>query len=148
MSTVPPDGFEDLMSAYAAAVNRDYAQAVRAVASEWFSGVIRRTPVAEKNGGRMRGNWLTSAGAPNFSVTDRTDESGALADAHNNIDPFGVTYLTNNLPYAERREHEGGRPVVGSKRNPFQYGKGVGGGFVEEELKRVMSNVERIVKGA
>jgi hypothetical protein len=145
MRTVTPDGFEDLMVAYAAAVGRDYAQAVRAVGFEWFAGVIRRT---KPDTGRMRGNWLTSAGAPNFSVTDRTDESGALADARNNIDPFGVTYLTNNLPYAERREHEGFAPVVGSKRNPFQYGQGVGGGFVEEELTRVVQNMERIVKNA
>jgi hypothetical protein len=143
MGAVPPDKFGALIAKYAATVKRDIRQTVRAVAFEWFSGVIKRTPL---DSGRMRGNWITSACAPSYSIIDRADESAAITEAKNNIDPYGVTYMTNNLPYAERREKEGGEPVKGIKRKPFQYGQGRGGGFIEEELKRVTQNMERIVK--
>jgi len=95
-----------IMRGYAEKFREDYATTVRALGLEWFKGVIMRTPVKE---GRMRGNWLTSVGTPNYAVVDRLDKSGdaAKAEAESNFDPFGVTYMTNNLPYAERREAEG-----------------------------------------
>jgi hypothetical protein len=145
MKIVTPDKFGQLMDDFAATVQQDYSRATRAVALEWFSGVIRRTPV---DTGRMRGNWLTTSGTPNYSVTDRTDEGAAISEARNNIDPLGITYMTNNLPYAERREAEGGAPVTGSQRDPFQYGQGVGGGFIDEELARVVQNMEAIIANA
>jgi len=137
MRAVKAENFADVMSKYADTVREDYAKTVRAVTIAWFSGVIKRTPV---DTGLMRGNWLTSAGSPNYSVVSRKDISGALTELKNNLDPFGITYLTNNLSYAEQREREGGSPVY--------EGKGVGGNFVEEEFLRVKQNMEAIIANA
>jgi hypothetical protein len=92
-----------------------------------FSGVIHDTRVgntdgwkdrkaaeyALKNGyvgGRLKGNWQTSTGAPKFGVIDRIDKDGneAIAEAVANVTAFGVDYLTNNLPYAEVWEENDG----------------------------------------
>jgi len=130
------DGFEETIGALAKTANDNYGKAARAIGIEWFSGVIMRTPRDE---GRLAGNWLTSAGAPNYSQVARTDHNAAIAEVKENFDPFSTMYMTNNLPYAERREKEGGQPV--------KNGKGVGGNFVFEELERVIGNANRIIGG-
>jgi len=60
-------------------------------------------------GGRFRGNWQTSIAAPAAGVLDRIDPSGSAAkqDVAVNMGGAGtLTYLTNNLPYAQVLEYE------------------------------------------
>lgn len=80
---------------------------VRAVTLGLFREVIQRTPV---DTGRLRGNWQTTTGYPAQTTKDRTDKTGSLAfaDALARVGGLGsVTYLTNNLPYAQRIEYDG-----------------------------------------
>ena len=72
-----------------------------------FNGIINDTRVDE---GRLKGNWQTSAGSPKLTEIDRLDKTGELAisEAAENVTPFGVDYITNNLPYAEVWEEEDG----------------------------------------
>ena len=61
-------------------------------------------------GGRFRGNWQTSVAEPITTTIDRIDPSGAAATADVMTSMGGagaITYMTNNLPYAERLEYEG-----------------------------------------
>lgn len=80
---------------------------IRATTLALFREVIFRTPV---DTGRLKGNWQTSVGTPALGATDRKDPSGALAfgEAIAQIGGMGsVTYLANNLPYAQRIEYDG-----------------------------------------
>lgn len=102
-------------------IGRSLDQTVRATTIELFSGTILSTPVGDpsrwKNpppagyvGGRLRGNWQVSIGAPKSGEIDRIDSSGSatVAAMQAGIGGAGsVTYLTNNLPYAERIEFSG-----------------------------------------
>jgi len=82
-------------------------QSSRAIKINLFSRVIGDTRVRE---GRLKGNWQTSARAPIMSTIERLDPDGsaATAEAENNVTPFGVDYMTNNLPYAEVYEEKDG----------------------------------------
>lgn len=84
----------------AAKTNRKLDQLARAVKISTFSGVINDSPVVS---GRLRGNFQTSEGAPILGEIDRLDPSGqaAISDVINTVQPFSVSYITNNLPYAE-----------------------------------------------
>lgn len=98
----------------AATVGAEVGQVVRAIKISLFNGVIRDTrvgdPAAWKNpapagyvGGRLRGNWQTTVGAPAETEIDRIDASGAgpMADVSARVTADNVDFLTNNLPYAE-----------------------------------------------
>jgi hypothetical protein len=61
-------------------------------------------------GGRFRGAWTVSIGAPAQSPKDRTDPSGALAkqagvQALDGFEAGPTIYITNTLPYAHRLEY-------------------------------------------
>ena len=83
----------------------------KAIIIELFTSVILDTPVLE---GRLRGNWIISADAPENGTFDVIDPDGTkttrkvedfvskLADLKN----FNV-FLSNNLPYAHRIEYDG-----------------------------------------
>jgi hypothetical protein len=63
-------------------------------------------------GGRFKGNWVVSIGAPQEVSVDRIDPSGSatLAAGRAAVAAFvpGQTiYLQNNLPYGPRLEYEG-----------------------------------------
>jgi len=71
-----------------------------------FNAVISDTPV---DTGRARGNWQTSLGAAAGGAIERVDPSGndAMSEAEAVVfasPSEGVTYMTNNLPYAEALE--------------------------------------------
>jgi len=137
---------------YAQKIGRTIDQTSRNIGMSLFKGVIMDTPVGEINGGRLRGNWNTSVGQPDYTTTDETDSSGSKTKEKVDAvlgkpQPNGaVFYLTNNLPYAKRREQEGGRPVVGATREKF--GVGVGGGFVAKNMARIERNVKEAVADA
>lgn len=89
---------------------------VRAITFALFREVIRRTPVGTSDtsrgyiGGRLKGNWQASVGAPATGTVERIDGSGTrtVADMSAAIGGWGsVTYLANNLPYAHRIEFDG-----------------------------------------
>lgn len=102
---------------------------VRAITTELFSGVIMGSPVGDRTlwkrhkehpnwalqpkgyvGGHFRGNWQTTQDAPADGITVRIDPTGAMAIAESTEKMGGAgsrTYLTNNLPYAQRLEYDG-----------------------------------------
>lgn len=80
---------------------------IRGVTLALFREVIQRTPV---DTGRLVGNWQTSTGTPISGTTGRKDPGRTLAfaEALAKIGGIGsVTYMTNNLPYAQRIEYDG-----------------------------------------
>lgn len=68
--------------------------------------------------GRLRGNWQVSNGAPASGETGRFQRIGGLEPSEAaKIQPFSVTYLTNNVPYAivwEERDGITGRAILES----------------------------------
>lgn len=73
---------------------------------EALARIVRRSPV---DTGRFRGNWQTSIGQPAAGTVEKLDPSGSDAlregaSAIADLQPFSITYLANNLPYAERLE--------------------------------------------
>ena len=80
---------------------------VRAITFALFREVIQRTPV---DTGRLKGNWQTTVNAPATTVLTRDDVIGgrAISEIVSNGGGWGSkTFLTNNLPYAERIEFDG-----------------------------------------
>jgi len=70
-----------------------------------FNDVIDNT---RWKSGRLRGNWNISEGSPDRSVSERLDPTGSGAKARiaGASSEDGVTYLTNNLPYAQVYEEK------------------------------------------
>lgn len=60
-------------------------------------------------GGRARGNWQCSIGAPIVTEIDRIDPSGsrATAEVKKTVKAGEVNYLSNNVPYISRLEYKG-----------------------------------------
>jgi hypothetical protein len=85
-------------------------------------------------GGRFRANWNTSVTAPDETVTDDVDPTGAKATA-NVLAKMGgagaVTYLTNGLPYGEMLEYH-----AHSKQAPA--------GFVRVSMARIDAIVSEL----
>lgn len=100
---------------------KDTDKVVRAVTFSLFREVIQRTPVGNpdlwKNppppgyvGGRLKGNWQATQGAPAYGTLTSTDKDGnsTITRMAAGIGGWGsVTYLVNNLPYAQRIEFDG-----------------------------------------
>lgn len=77
-------------------------QVRRKIILDLFSNIVRDTPVRT---GRARGNWQTTVSAPATGTLERFGETASIADIPGNISgPDGTTYMSNNLPYAERLE--------------------------------------------
>jgi hypothetical protein len=89
-----------------------------------FSSVIKDTPVGNDSdwkhpappgyvGGRLRGNWQISNGAPKSGTLEVTDPNGGttIAKVQDHVANLSereeAVFLTNNLPYAYRVEYEG-----------------------------------------
>jgi hypothetical protein len=143
---------------YAQRTGKRIEQVVRAVAVQTLSGIVKDTPV---DTGRLRGNWQTSAGTPIYTQIDREDKNGAtvIKEIVDNVNPRGVTYMTNNLPYAKRRNDEGGARYMVERKNGIRQprpenvpaisaGTGVNAGFVEKNMARIERNLKEAVSGA
>lgn len=84
------------------------SQVVRKVSLQALARIVLRTPV---DTGRARGNWqVTIDGTPAKGTVQALDKDGTrtvvaggkeIAQAK----PFGVVYITNNLPYIEPLEN-------------------------------------------
>ena len=87
-------------------------------------------------GGRFRGNWQTSISAPASGVVDRIDPTGSAATQETVTNMGGVgtiTYLTNNLPYAQVLEYE-----AHSSQAPA--------GMVRVAMARIVQNIPSIIR--
>ena len=82
----------------------------KAVKFTVFSNVIDNTRVKE---GTARGNWQATEDAPASGTLDVKDPEGniTIINMSNKITGFGVTYLTNNLPYIRKLEELDGMVV-------------------------------------
>jgi hypothetical protein len=100
-------------------INTNVEGAVKKVTTEIFRRVIQGTPVGDPTywtkpappgyvGGRAKGNWQASTGAPIRNEIDRIDGDGSdtVADALAKITPGSVMYLSNNVPYIRRLEYD------------------------------------------
>jgi len=83
----------------------DLGELAQAIKIELFSGVVLDTRV---DTGRLRGNWSIQENTPALGVLDREDKSGqmVLQEVAAESTPSGLTYFTNNLPYAEVYEEK------------------------------------------
>ena len=128
------------LSAFALRGTAALDKRVRAITTELFSSVIMSSPVGDRElwkrhiehpnwalqpkgyvGGRFRGNWQTTQDVPAMGVTARIDPTGAMAIAEvaERMGGAGsITYMANNLPYAQRLEYDGwsGRAPEGMVR--------------------------------
>lgn len=87
--------------------NGKFDRLFQAVTVEALSSVVRLSPV---DTGRFRGNWQTSANSPESGTLNVIDKSGVETilrgkNAANQLKSGQVSYVVNNLPYAERLEN-------------------------------------------
>lgn len=84
-------------------------------------GVVRKSPVGNPSlwkskppkgyvGGQFRGAWQTSVGTPATAqsgqpTSNRIDVESQATAALATLEPYGVAYIVNGLPYAERLEN-------------------------------------------
>lgn len=110
MSKARKGSFETTVAKFATDALARHENLRRAVVVKLFSAVIMDTPV---DTGRLRGNWRTSTGAIDSTVTEEKDPSGAkaIADVQKNLgngtNKDVKVYLANSLPYAVVIEYEG-----------------------------------------
>lgn len=83
-----------------------------------FSDAVALTPV---DTGRLKGNWQITNGAPAAGVLARTDPTPGIPldlAEQAKIQPFSVTYLTNNMeygPYVEEKQGFVGRAIANAR---------------------------------
>ena len=93
----------------------DVGKFCRAVKINLFSEVMSTT---RADTGRLRGNWQLRDGSPASGEIDRVipdGQEGRIDPVVSRASEDGVTYLTNNLPYAvvwEERDAMVGRSVA------------------------------------
>ena len=97
--------FSAAINEFAKKTSASLDETSRAIKISLFGSVIGDTRV---DTGRLKGNWQTSTGSPNYNTTDRTDKDGtkATAEVERTVKGDTVDYLTNNLPYAEVYEEK------------------------------------------
>lgn len=85
--------------------SKEVERVIKGVKMALFGSIIRDTPV---DTGRLAGNWQCSIGAPESGETSSLGRDAALAGLAGKLgDAKDESFLTNNLPYAERIEFEG-----------------------------------------
>lgn len=89
---------------------KDLGELAKAIKIEMFSGVVSDTRV---DTGRLKGNWQLQENTPASGTLDREDKSGAAVNAEISArsTESGLTYLVNNLPYAQVYEEKDGMIV-------------------------------------
>ncbi len=99
-------GFEAQLRMFEAKTLDKMERAVRKIALDAYSEVIRMSPV---DTGRFRGNWQTAVGSAPYGTIEATDPSGNMVIAKvqgavGGMQVGDVIFMVNNLPYAERLE--------------------------------------------
>lgn len=114
---------------------KDTDKVVRAITFGLFREVIQRTPV---DTGRLKGNWQATQGAPAYGTDTTTDKDGntTITRMAAGIGGWGsVTYLANNLPYAQRIEFDGHSSVKAPA------------GMVRVSMRRINTIVRQAARG-
>lgn len=99
--------FGNDLSRFRLKVGRAHDDMIRGIELSLFSGVIMDSPV---DTGRFRGNWQASIGTPKSGTLDTIDPTGQATSAAAQrfvatLKGGRLTWLANNLPYAERLEY-------------------------------------------
>ncbi|EIZ2107421.1 HK97 gp10 family phage protein [Salmonella enterica] len=115
-------GFADKIKQFSVEVPELLDGAAKKITIDFFSGVIRDTPV---DTGRLRGNWQCTIGEPASGELDVTDKQGqeTINNMVQTVDTTQrdfVAYLTNNLAYAPVAEFglwkdKDGKPANGPR---------------------------------
>ncbi|HAG0016127.1 TPA: HK97 gp10 family phage protein [Salmonella enterica] len=115
-------GFADKIKQFSVDVPEQLDGAAKKITIDFFSGVIRDTPV---DTGRLRGNWQCTIGEAASGELDVTDEQGQettnrMVQTVNAAPRDFVAYLTNNLAYAAAAEFglwkdKDGKPANGAR---------------------------------
>lgn len=115
-------GFADKIKQFSVEVPEQLDGAAKKITIDFFSGVIRDTPV---DTGRLRGNWQCTIGEPASGELDVTDKQGqeTINNMVQTVDTARrdfVAYLTNNLAYAPVAEFglwkdKDGKPANGPR---------------------------------
>ena len=98
-------------------VPEELTKLVKAIAFEAFARIVFKTPV---DTGRARGNWQISIGQPIFdeieldqaqdiALSDIGNEGVRAAQVLQNLNPFEVVWISNNVPYIEFLEEGSSR---------------------------------------
>jgi len=84
---------------------RDLGQLCKEIKIELFSGVVSDTRVQF---GMLRGNWQIQENMPSVGTLDRLDPTGEIVqkEIKEKSTKDGLTYFTNNLPYARVYEEK------------------------------------------
>lgn len=96
------------------------AQVHRAITLEALNRVVLRSPVDK---GRFRGNWQVSHDTPAEGRLERLDKSGSQTIAEGaaevaKIRPYEITWLVNNLAYAQSLEDGHSKQAPGGVVEP------------------------------
>ncbi|HAK3332620.1 TPA: HK97 gp10 family phage protein [Salmonella enterica] len=115
-------GFADKIKQFSVDVPEQLDGAAKKITIDFFSGVIRDTPV---DTGRLRGNWQCTIGEAASGELDVTDKNGqeTINNMVQTVDTAQrdfVAYLSNNLAYAAAAEFglwkdKDGKPANGPK---------------------------------
>ena len=93
----------------------EVAKLQKVIALDLFRRIVFKSPVGNPDnwaptslppppgyvGGRFRANWQVTVGRPATGVLESTGEP---PPPNVNVNPYGVIWITNNVPYAERLE--------------------------------------------
>jgi hypothetical protein len=99
--------FQMGLSRFKADIDVNVGKLHRAVALEGLKGVVRMNPV---DTGRMRANWQVTQDVPATDEVEAEDKGGGKTIAAGSgviagAPPYSVTYIANNVPYAEAIEN-------------------------------------------
>jgi len=94
-------GFKKDLEAFAKTVELDLALVLQKITLDLLGKVVRLTPV---DTGRARANWQIGDGTPPSGVIDVQEGTAETAKGFEqaagiSFRPFGVYWITNNLPY-------------------------------------------------
>lgn len=108
---------------FIAKANGNVEKVVQKVGADILASVVARTPVGNPKlwkskppagyvGGRLRGNWNVSFGAPDFTTTVVRDQSGGPTISRGISALAGwkdeaTIYVMNSLPYVRTIEYDG-----------------------------------------
>tara|TARA_R100000152_G_C6759123_1_gene183033 strand:- start:134 stop:598 length:465 start_codon:yes stop_codon:yes gene_type:complete len=134
-------------------VEIDVTTIQRKIAMDLLRGVVMKTPV---DTGRARGNWQITIGAPASNELGSKDKTGSGTVSKgqkrvNSAKPYGIIWLTNNVPYIGVLEFGGFVPKdPGPSKDPRKGRTGrtlVKGGFsVQAPKGMVRVTLEEITR--
>ncbi|MBU0651176.1 HK97 gp10 family phage protein [bacterium] len=99
--------FERDLNEFSKLIDVELRKVLRKISFDLFKKIVMRTPV---DTGRARASWKVSKDTANIGFTAKEGREYSLQDALNNfkflenIYPYSVIYITNNLPYIEKLE--------------------------------------------